>query len=126
MLQAISGRAPSSGFWLVSSLLSFGLARSAATSTFSRSGEWQDNLAAGDPLDLEGRRYLVCARGESNWVRNARAAGEVVVARAMRRHRDAVRELPPCISPPVLKAYLDCFASEMHAIAFQLYFHLES
>jgi hypothetical protein len=66
-----------------------------------------------DPLELEGRRYLVCARGESNWVRNTRAAGEVVVARAMRRHRDAVRELPPCISPPVLKAYLDCFASEM-------------
>ncbi len=26
-----------------------------------------------DPLELEGRRYLVCARGNSNWVRNARA-----------------------------------------------------
>ena len=36
-----------------------------------------------DPLDLDGRRYLVCARGDSNWVRNARAAGEVVLARAM-------------------------------------------
>ena len=46
-------------------------------------------------LDLDGRRYLVCARGNSNWVRNARAAGEVVLARAMRRHRYAVRELPP-------------------------------
>ena len=30
-----------------------------------------------DLLDLDGRRYLVCARGNSNWVRNARAAGEV-------------------------------------------------
>jgi hypothetical protein len=48
-----------------------------------------------DPLDLDGRRYLVCARGNSNWVRNARAAGEVVLARAMRRRRYAVRELPP-------------------------------
>jgi len=48
-----------------------------------------------DPLDLDGRRYLVCARGNSNWVRNARAAGEVVLGRAMRRHHYAVRELPP-------------------------------
>jgi hypothetical protein len=37
-----------------------------------------------DPLDLDGKRYLVCARGNSNWVRNARTAGEVVP-----RSRDA-------------------------------------
>ena len=66
-----------------------------------------------DLLDLEGRRYLVCARGGSNWVRNARAAGEVVLARAMRRRRYAVRELPPSMRPPVLKAYLDRFVSEV-------------
>jgi hypothetical protein len=66
-----------------------------------------------DPLDLEGRRYLVCARGNSNWVRNARAAGEVVLVRAMRRHRYAARELPPGMRAPVLKAYLDRFAGEV-------------
>src|SRR5882757_2312064 len=59
-----------------------------------------------DPLDLDGRRYLISPRGESNWVRNVRSAGEVVLARAMRRHRYAVRELPPSERPPVLKAYL--------------------
>jgi hypothetical protein len=48
-----------------------------------------------DPIEFEGHRYLVCARGNSNWVRNARAAGEVVLVRAMRRHRYTVRELPP-------------------------------
>src|SRR6516165_1570672 len=37
-----------------------------------------------DPLDLDGQRYLVCARGNSNWVRNARTAGEVVLVRAVR------------------------------------------
>src|SRR5262245_329889 len=63
-----------------------------------------------DPLDLDGRR---CARGNSNWVRDARAAGEVVLARAMRRHCYAVRELPPGERPAVLKAYLDRFASEV-------------
>ena len=66
-----------------------------------------------DPLDLDGTRYLVCARGNSNWVRNARAAGEVVLARAMRRHRYAVRELPHSERPAVLKAYLDRFAGEV-------------
>ena len=66
-----------------------------------------------DPLDLAGRRYLVCARGESNWVRNARAAAEVVLMRALRRRRYAVRELPPGLRPPVLKAYLDRFATEV-------------
>ena len=66
-----------------------------------------------DPLDLNGKRYLVCARGESNWVRNARAAGEVALARAMRRHRYAVRELSLNERPPVLKAYLDRFAREV-------------
>jgi hypothetical protein len=66
-----------------------------------------------DPLDLDGRRYLVRARGESNWVRNARSAGEVVLARAMRRRRYAVREPSPGMRPPVLKAYLDRFAGEV-------------
>jgi deazaflavin-dependent oxidoreductase (nitroreductase family) len=66
-----------------------------------------------DALDLEGQRYLVCARGDSNWVRNARAAGEVALVRALRRRRYAVRELSPEMRPPVLKAYLDRFASEV-------------
>jgi hypothetical protein len=66
-----------------------------------------------DPIDLDGRCYLVCARGDSNWVRNARAAGEIVLVRAMRRRRYAVRELPPGLRPPLLKAYLDRYASEV-------------
>ena len=66
-----------------------------------------------DPLDLDGQRYLVCARGNSNWVRNARSAGEVALVRAMRRRRYAVREVPPSLRPPVLKAYLDRYATEV-------------
>jgi hypothetical protein len=66
-----------------------------------------------DPIEVGGQRYLVCARGNSNWVRNARAAGEVVLARAMRRHRYAAHELPPAMRPPVLKAYLDQYATEV-------------
>jgi len=66
-----------------------------------------------DPLDLEGQRYLVCARGNSNWVSNARAAGEITLVRAMRRQRYAARELPPDLRPPILRAYLDHFAGEV-------------
>jgi hypothetical protein len=66
-----------------------------------------------DPLDLAGKRYLVCARGQSNWVRNARSAGEIVLARALRRCRYAVHEVPLVMRPPILKAYLDCFAREV-------------
>jgi hypothetical protein len=29
----------------------------------------------GEPLEFEGRRYLVSGRGETHWVRNLRAAG---------------------------------------------------
>jgi hypothetical protein len=29
-----------------------------------------------EPLELEGRRYLVSGRGETHWVRNLRAAGQ--------------------------------------------------
>jgi hypothetical protein len=66
-----------------------------------------------DPIELDGRWYLVCARGNSNWVRNARAAGEVVLVRALRRRRYAVRELPAELRPPFLKEYLDRFATEV-------------
>lgn len=66
-----------------------------------------------DPIEIGGKRYLVCARGELNWVRNARTAGEVVLMRAMRRRRFAVRELPSELRPPILKAYLDRFAAEV-------------
>ncbi len=66
-----------------------------------------------DPIELDGRRYLVCARGESHWVRNARAAGEIVLARALRRVPYRVRELPMNERAPILKAYLDHFAAEV-------------
>ena len=66
-----------------------------------------------DPIEFQGRGYLICARGNSNWVRNARTAGEVVLVRAMLRRHYAVRELPPGKRSPILKAYLDRFAGEV-------------
>jgi hypothetical protein len=66
-----------------------------------------------DPIEFEGQRYLVCPRGNSNWVRNARAAGEIALIRALSRRRYALHELPLGLRAPVLKAYLDRFATEV-------------
>jgi hypothetical protein len=66
-----------------------------------------------DPIEIAGHRYLVCARGNSNWVRNARAAGEITLVRSLRRRRYILRELSLTARPPVLKAYLDRFAGEV-------------
>jgi deazaflavin-dependent oxidoreductase (nitroreductase family) len=63
-----------------------------------------------DLLEVEGRRYLVAPRGETNWVRNARAAGRVTLRKGRRRQEFAVREVPPAARPELLKAYLDRFA----------------
>lgn len=40
-----------------------------------------------NPLEVDGERYLLSARGESNWVHNARAAGEVSLRRG-RHHTE--------------------------------------
>jgi hypothetical protein len=66
-----------------------------------------------DPIEFAGKRYLVCARGESNWVKNARIAGDIVLVQALRREYYRLRELPANERAPILKAYLDHFALEV-------------
>jgi deazaflavin-dependent oxidoreductase (nitroreductase family) len=53
-----------------------------------------------------GRRWLVAPYGEREWVKNARAAGEVELTRARRTTRHAVEELGPEEAAPVLRQYL--------------------
>jgi deazaflavin-dependent oxidoreductase (nitroreductase family) len=58
-------------------------------------------------LVLEGeRRWLVAPYGEREWVKNARAAGEVELTRALRTTRHAIEEVSPDDAAPVLRAYL--------------------
>jgi deazaflavin-dependent oxidoreductase (nitroreductase family) len=55
---------------------------------------------------LDGSAYLVALAGESEWVRNVRAAdGRVVVGRRVRRAATLV-ELPVAERPRVIRAYL--------------------
>jgi len=68
------------------------------------SGAWRTTPV--NLLDLDGRRYLVSARGEGQWVRNLRVAetGELRLGRRVEAFRG--RELTDEEKVPVLRAYL--------------------
>ena len=57
-------------------------------------------------LELDGERYLVAPRGNTQWVRNARAAGEGELHLGKRVERVQLVELPADQRLPVLRVYL--------------------
>jgi deazaflavin-dependent oxidoreductase (nitroreductase family) len=66
-----------------------------------------------DLLELNGKRYLVAPRGRTQWVRNAEAAGEIVLRRGRTRQTFRLGAIPDSEKPPILKAYLDRFKAEV-------------
>ena len=60
-------------------------------------------------LEFRGRRFLVAGRGRTDWVRNAEAAGEIVLKKAWSRPRFQVRAVPNEEKGEILKAYIDHF-----------------
>src|SRR5690349_10198424 len=60
-----------------------------------------------DVLDFNGKRYLVAPRGETQWVRNARAAGQLWLKKSASRRQYALRELQDREKPQILKEYLN-------------------
>jgi len=68
------------------------------------SGEWRTTPV--NLLDHDGRRYLVSARGEGQWVRNLRAAGTGELRVGSRAESFRGRELTDEEKVPVLRAYL--------------------
>jgi len=57
-------------------------------------------------VEHEGVRYLVSPRGESEWVRNVRAAGGEAAIRRRGGRSVRLEELPAEQRAPILKAYL--------------------
>jgi hypothetical protein len=53
-----------------------------------------------------GKRWLVAPYGEREWVKNARAAGEVELTRGRKTTRHAIEEVGPKEAAPVLREYL--------------------
>ncbi len=68
------------------------------------------------PINLlvhNGKTYLCASRGETQWVRNARAAGRVTLVKGSAREEYAVRDLPVADRPVLLKEFLDRFAGSV-------------
>jgi deazaflavin-dependent oxidoreductase (nitroreductase family) len=76
---------------------------------------------SGDPrrtpvnlLELDGRQYLVSARGNGQWVRNVRAAdGTLALLLGRRRDERVAEEVPDSEKSPILRAYLRKWKSEV-------------
>lgn len=60
-----------------------------------------------DVMEAGGQRWLVAAYGPANWVRNARAAGEVTLSRGGRQARYEIAEPAPGEAVSVLRKYMN-------------------
>ncbi len=77
------------------------------------SGQWRTvpvNL-----LVVDGRGYLVSARGETDWVQNIRAAGGGELRRGSRVQPFTATEIPDEQKPPLIQAYLDRWGYQVNA-----------
>jgi len=67
-------------------------------------------------VEVEGQKYLVSPRGETEWVRNVRAAGGEAVIRHGKRTRIRLEEIPVSERGPIIQAYLpkNAMATKSH------------
>jgi deazaflavin-dependent oxidoreductase (nitroreductase family) len=64
-------------------------------------------------LTVEGQRYLVAPRGETQWVRNLRAAGSGTLRLGKKVETFRATEVTDEEKPPILRAYLKAWAWEV-------------
>lgn len=76
------------------------------------SGQWRTTPV--NPLTLNGERYLVAPRGETQWVRNLRAAGTGELRLGAKCEVFNASELGEAEKPAVLRAYLRKWAFEVN------------
>jgi deazaflavin-dependent oxidoreductase (nitroreductase family) len=69
-----------------------------------KSGEWRTTPV--NLLTVDGTQYLVAPRGQGQWVRNLRAAGQGELRVGRRAERFTATELADPDKPPVLREYL--------------------
>ncbi len=68
------------------------------------SGEWRTNPV--NPLRLQGTRYLVAPRGNTQWVRNLRASGTGELRIGRKAEPFTATEVSDDEKPAILRAYL--------------------
>jgi deazaflavin-dependent oxidoreductase (nitroreductase family) len=64
-------------------------------------------------LELNGKKYLVAPRGQTQWVRNAEAAGEITLKKGSTHLQFRLRPLADAEKLDVLKTYLDTYKNEV-------------
>ncbi|MDQ2756263.1 MAG: nitroreductase family deazaflavin-dependent oxidoreductase [Actinomycetota bacterium] len=64
-------------------------------------------------LEVGGERYLVAPRGNTQWVRNLRAAGEAELRVGRRVERVTAAEMPVDDRVPVIRVYLERWGWEV-------------
>lgn len=69
-----------------------------------KSGQWR--TVSVNPLTIDGARYLVAPRGETEWVRNIRATGGGELRLGRKREPILVTELPDAEKPLIIRSYL--------------------
>ena len=69
-----------------------------------KSGEWRTTPV--NPLTIDGERYLVAPRGNTQWVRNMRVAGGGELRLGRKVETFTATELSVADRPRVLRAYL--------------------
>ena len=74
-----------------------------------RSGK--DRTAPVNPLDFEGKRYLVAPRGTTEWSRNLRVAGGARLRSGRTTVSFEATEVPVADRAPIIRAYLDNWAN---------------
>lgn len=75
------------------------------------SGQWRTNPV--NLMTFEGERYLVAARGHTQWVRNLRVAGGGELRLGRRAEAFTAVELDDDVKPELLRAYLKRWAFEV-------------
>ena len=69
-----------------------------------------------NPLRLDGRTFLIGARGETQWARNVRASGECTLRGGRTSTTYRVTELAHADKPPVLRPYLKRWGWEVASL----------
>lgn len=57
-------------------------------------------------VERDGQTFLVAPYGETGWLKNARAAGEVTLRHGRRSFTKRLQQLPPAEVAPVLRDYI--------------------
>jgi deazaflavin-dependent oxidoreductase (nitroreductase family) len=103
--------------WLISRIVNPLLTRVGLVPTLAvrgrKSGRWR--TVPVNILELDGARYLVAARGETEWVRNLRASGVAEIRRGRRVETVSATEIPDEQKARIIGAYLERWAYQVKA-----------